>query len=253
MCNERDILRTYKVIEYTMNLQTVFRKVLLLIAAGAMFVSVSEFWFYPVDEGVGHIGILLAYGILGYVFFLILNHYSVHTFWGFFLAASVFGFLVEGVPVPVLFTALPFTIVWTSLAWHALITVTIFWYYFRNILFFGQWWKKIVFTSSIGIVIGAWNTFMWNVVSLEGPEGILFQWQPTELFAKQFLFGFGLFIIGHIIFQFVGKGAFLFSRFEKWGGWSFYRGYVFTRFINKFVPILSCDDPVTSRFSLGTV
>jgi len=83
---------------------------------------------------VGQIGLILAYGVFGYVFLLALRLFQVRSFAGLFLAAAVFGFLVEGSVVPVLYMTLPFSIAWTSLGWHALFTVSTGFFLYRRVM-----------------------------------------------------------------------------------------------------------------------
>ncbi|MCB9814834.1 hypothetical protein H6784_05500 [Candidatus Nomurabacteria bacterium] len=201
------------------NLRSLMAKFFLLLSIGFIFVAISEFWFYQLPSDSGYTEVLLAYGIIGYAFLILLSHYQVWNFKGFFLAAAVFGFLVEGVPVPTLFTILPFTIVWTSLAWHALISVAIFWYYFRIIMTKTVWWRKISFMVALGLFLGAWNTYMWNIVETTGGGATVqkfpTEWFSTTIFADQFLTGFALFLLGHIIFQFAYPKALPILHREK--------------------------------------
>ena len=182
-------------------------KVLLLFAIGAIFVAVSEFWFYEVTPDTSSLGILFSYGLLGYLFVLLLERYKVHSFAGFFATAALFGFLVEGIPVPVLYSGLPFTILWTSLAWHALITVLIGWYWYRVITATAKWFLVALYNLCFGLGLGLWGAYMWNAI--EAPNGVdlTFVWQSPQVFMEQFLFGWFIFILGHIVFEYVAKHA----------------------------------------------
>ena len=216
------VLRNNKrrsIIDFMVNISIHFFKTALIVASfGAVLVSVSEFWFYEVSEEVSSIGVLLAYGLLGYVFLLTLERYHTQTFAGWFVGAALFGFLIEGVVVPVLYSAPPFTIVWTSLAWHALITIWLCWWVFRHIMANQSWYIALGFNALLGLGFGMWNAYMWNAVESEGAEP-LFYWQPTEVFAEQFLFGYVLFLLGHILFAWVYRSRQDSQSYEYYGLW----------------------------------
>lgn len=194
-------------------IQTMIQRCLMVTSFGAITVTFSEFWFYEVHSDVDSIAILLAYGILGYVFLIVLAWARVATFAALVVAMSCLGFLIEGVAVPVVYSGLPLTIVWTSLAWHMLLTLLVGWYFFKQIMTESSIGKAACFNTVIGIGLGLWNSYMWNAV--EGPVGELsFVWQPTIDFVAQFLFGYGLFVGGHFIFERAYPKAANFRRVE---------------------------------------
>lgn len=188
------------------------RKLCALVGLGAIFVTVSEFWFYPIDEEVSHIGILLAYSLLGYLFLLTLHYFRVTEFAGLYLAACLFGFLVEGAIVWYLYTELPVSIVWTSMAWHALITVCLGWYLVLRISKARWLWQSVYF-AALGAGLGAWTTFMWYVD--EAPDGdISWSWTEPTGFIEQFLLGFFFFVAGHVLYSLARPGTLRFVRLD---------------------------------------
>jgi len=189
------------------------QKIILLVAIGAVTVTVSEFWFYEVSTETSHVLIMLMYGILGYILIQILDKYKVRTFLGLFLAACLFGFLTEGVPVPVLYTGVPFTIVWTSMAWHAVITVVMFWYLWRKFALDKSLFTNIWYNVSLGLLLGLWTVVGWSGV--ETDSGITFDWVPTETVAEQFMTAFLFFILGHIAMSYVSPAK-LSATKEEW-------------------------------------
>ncbi|HIH97249.1 MAG TPA: hypothetical protein HA348_07245 [Thermoplasmata archaeon] len=50
-----------------------------------------------------------------YIFLLVVEKFQVKNIWSLFLAGSLYGWAVEGVIVPVMYEALPWSISWTSL------------------------------------------------------------------------------------------------------------------------------------------
>lgn len=172
----------------------------IVIAFGAILASVSEFWFYRLPDDVDPSLLLLAYGLLGYLFFVVLDRFRVRSVAALVVAASLLGFLIEGVPVSVVYSNPPLSIIWTSLAWHALITIGMGWLLLRHMLMRG-WLQAALFCAAFGIGLGAWNAYMWNALEDEVTGRITFVWQPVEAFLEQFLLGYVLFLIGHIIFD----------------------------------------------------
>lgn len=202
------------------NLRQIIAKILLILGIGAIFVAISEFWFYKLPNDSWYIEVLLAYWVIWYAFLILLSHYQVRNFKWFYLVAAIFGFLIEWVPVPALFIALPFTIVWTSLAWHALISVSLFFFYFRIFMNRSIWWKKIFLMIILWISLWAWNSYMWNIVELSNWNEIIQKFIPnwflTSVFAEQFISWFLLFLFWHIIFQFSYTKSLPFIKWEKW-------------------------------------
>ncbi len=168
-----------------------------IVAVGAMFSAVSEFWAYPIELGMGQIGLIVAYGLFGYVFLLTLRYFQVCSFAGLFVAAGVFGFLVEGTVVPVLYLNLPFSIAWTSLAWHALFTIGVGYFLYRRVMSAPSARNAVLLNAAIGLAFGIWNAYFWTVV--EGTDPVAFSWQPTSAFAAQFLMGWAFFLLGHVL------------------------------------------------------
>jgi len=173
------------------------QRLLIVVATGALFSAFSEFWFYQVGSDATDIALVLAYGLLGYHFMLTLHYFQVRGFAGFFVAAALFGFTVEGIPVPVLYEALPFSIAWTSLAWHALLTVSIGLFLYRKVMTGTSHSKIILLNLAIGISLGAWNGYIWNAGENPDTLAIFYDWISPWTFAPQFLFGYALFIGGH--------------------------------------------------------
>ena len=202
-----------------MNISLLGHRILLVLSSGAILVSFSEFWFYEVSSDTSYLGLLIAYGLLGYLFLVTLEFFCVSSFNALYLAACMLGFLIEGVLVPVVYSHVPFTIVWTSMAWHALITVVIGWLVFRHVMLCQTWYIKLTFNAGLGVFLGCWNSYIWHVLEQEGTNEIIFNWQSNTTFPWQFLMGFGLFILGHALIGRVDLRAYTVTRFEYWVLW----------------------------------
>lgn len=167
-------------------------RALLILASGALLVSFSEFWFYEIHDDVGQVGILLAYGLMGYLFPASVEYFRAYSFNGLFVAACMLGFLIEGVAVPVVYSNPPFTIIWTSMAWHALLSVTLGWLLFRHVMINKQWHQKLGLNVGLGLFLGCWNAYMWHAVGTDGTGEVEFNWQANNQFGWQFLIGCAL-------------------------------------------------------------
>ncbi len=93
---------------------------------GAMTLWASEnfFWTAP-PEGFNAAGLLLtwaAYSLCAAASLSVVLLTGVQGWIAVFLGGAVLGWLVEGVIVGTMYAAFPFQVVWTPLAWHALIT-----------------------------------------------------------------------------------------------------------------------------------
>ncbi len=176
----------------------ILHRLVLILALGGMFSAFSEFWFYRIHPGAGRYALVLLYGLVGYLFVLILRFYQVRSFAGFFVAAGLFGFAIEGIMVGQLYANLPFSIAWTPLAWHALLSLGIGYLLYRRVMAQGRLIAAVALNLAIGIGLGIWGAYLWNVI--EADDGTVhFLWQPVARFADQFLFGYVLFIGAHAL------------------------------------------------------
>lgn len=108
------------------------KNILLVLGTGYVFVYFSEHLFWarvrPDDSLKGWVGAWVAYSLVAYVFLLLITQFNVKSIWPLFLAGAAVGWLTEGLIVQTTYESLPFSISFTGLAWHALITVWIGWY-----------------------------------------------------------------------------------------------------------------------------
>lgn len=96
------------------------------LAAGliAVFVSENLFWSAPRPD-FWWPALLPTWGLYGAAAAVALSAVAFTGCggWrGFFLGGAVMGFMVEGVAVDTMYDAFPLQLVWTPLAWHALLT-----------------------------------------------------------------------------------------------------------------------------------
>ena len=189
---------------------------LRILGLGAILSAVSEVWFYPVTFGPELLELAIYYGILGYLAWLVLAQFGTQGVAAGYLGACLFGFLIEGVPVPVLFTALPFTIVWTSLAWHAILSVAVGLWAFRRVMARHGLAVQAAFCGAFGAYLGLSTVELWTIPQDGAPWG----WVDIMNVWQQFVTGWAIFAAGHLLLNASARASVSPGRWELWG-WSF--------------------------------
>ncbi len=142
-------------------LKTIF----LVLSTGYIFVYFSEhlFWAHirTDDSFINWFSTWIAYSLMAYVFLRLVSYFRIKGIWALFLAGAVFGWLAEGVIVQTTYEALPLSISFTGLAWHALITVWVGWYAIQNALLSSSILSSIKLSSLIGLIYGLWAINWW--------------------------------------------------------------------------------------------
>lgn len=135
------------------------------LAVAAVVVSESWFWakLRPGDSVLGFASTVVAYGLAVQVVRFVAQRWRVSAVgpgaWRrILLLGALFGWLVEGVIVTTVIDDLPLTIGWTGLAWHALFTVLVGWWWIPRTLdrpARGSVWRL----AAVGASVGAWAAF----------------------------------------------------------------------------------------------
>ena len=128
-----------------------------------MFLSEFLFWAKP-ENNTDSAAVLitwLVYSALAFIFLILIKTFNVNNFYSLFIAAAALGWLGEGLVVQTMYDTFPLNISWTGLAWHALISVIIGWYYLRKVLAENKYLKTILISSIIGFSYGFWAIFWW--------------------------------------------------------------------------------------------
>ena len=191
------------------------RRVLLALVTGYILFFFSElvFWSFwqPQNSFSGYIITWFVYSIIAYIFLLIVNEFKVRKPHAVFLAGAVFGWLVEGMFVMTFFgiDGLPLvvTVSWTGLAWHALISVLIGWYYTQRFLAERKVFNLLLFTAGLGFFWGFWA----NTWTLESPP-IFTSLQQFALFA---FVATCLYILCHIAYSYLASFSYQPMKIEK--------------------------------------
>ena len=141
------------------------RRIILALATGYVLMYYSElmFWarFKPGDTLGELAGTWLFYSLAAYAFLSTLAVFRVHNLWGIFLAGALYGWLVEGVIVQTMYDAFPWQISWTGLAWHALLSVLVGWYWMLKALHSPRAAIAWISAAAIGLFIGFWAISWW--------------------------------------------------------------------------------------------
>ena len=138
----------------------------LTLAVGYVLFFYSEMMFWarwrPEDTLPGLMMTWLIYSVLAFFVLLLTSRFRAGDVYSVFLVGAVFGWLVEGVVVQTVYTDFPFGIVWTPLAWHALISVLIGIYLAGKALSEWKIRNSILFFVLLGAFWGFWASY-WKL------------------------------------------------------------------------------------------
>jgi hypothetical protein len=170
------------------------RKAAVVIANGYILFFFSErvFWSFwrPGDTIPEFLITWFAYCLLGWIFLDLVRRFNATSFPPLFLCGGVFGWVDEGVVVDTLYgnstNPFPFSISFTGLAWHALLSVGVGWYWIGKALTEQKPIRTALISLAVGIGWGLWaawwptelgkdaNTTVWGFASHALPCSILF-------------------------------------------------------------------------------
>ncbi len=140
------------------------QKLVVVLATGYILFFFSErvFWSFlrPGDKPADFVLGWLVYSLLAWIFLLLVRQCRVASFPAVFLAGAVYGWMDEGVVVDTLYGSadgpFPSSISFTGLAWHALISVGIGWYWQGKVLRAGKSSSLAIFSVAVGLGWGLW-------------------------------------------------------------------------------------------------
>lgn len=139
-------------------------KIAVVLATGYILFFYSErmFWSFsrPGDAVVDLLLTWVVYSLLAWVFLLVVRQCRVAAFPALFLAGAVFGWLAEGVVVDTMYgnatNPFPASVSFTGLAWHALISVGVGWFWQAKVLTTGDARKIARLSVAVGLSWGLW-------------------------------------------------------------------------------------------------
>ncbi len=115
----------------------------------------------PQDTPMALWNTFVVYCILAVVLLSLAHRMRASGFWAVYLCGAVVGWICEGVMVQTLYMALPVTIIWSGLAWHALITVAVGWHRISTSLHSRSTGHSALLLSSCGLIYGVWAASWW--------------------------------------------------------------------------------------------
>lgn len=161
-----------------MRWRAVIRHLATLVGTGMILLFFSEFYFLnegPVAtvvtllqerDALGLAAALgeftLFYTLFAYALLGSLHWFSVRTITDLFLVGALVGWAIEGIVIPLVYEAVPISIVWPSVAWHSLVDVLLGWYLLRRLMRSETGWRPLAAFTLVGIVWGAWATWLWT-------------------------------------------------------------------------------------------
>lgn len=144
-----------------------------LFGVAAVTLFFSEFVFAnegPVNGllqgGLGHAalhlaGLTLFYALFALVFAAALSLNPGGGLAAVLLAGAVLGWAIEGMVIPVVYEAVPFSFLWTSIAWHTVIDVGVGLVILPLCLQARRRWIAPVAFAATGLFWGYWMTWTW--------------------------------------------------------------------------------------------
>lgn len=129
-----------------------------IVIATVPMVIVSENMFYYIAEPIW--SNIFWYAFAAASAFWAIEHFSIRRVVPLFLAGAIFGWVVEGVLVPLIYGH-PLFISWTPLAWHAPLSFMLLWYYFRKWSLENAWLKILITSSLLGLFWATWAIVLW--------------------------------------------------------------------------------------------
>lgn len=98
----------------------------------------------------------LAYTLVVWLALWHVRRYRVRGGASIFLVGAGVGWLVEGAIVPEIYSALPWSLAWTALAWHATLSVLVGWVWLPRALRSSRLGRGLAITTAVGLAWGAW-------------------------------------------------------------------------------------------------
>jgi len=217
------------------------RRLVLALATGYVFFFYSErvFWSFlrPGDGADDIILGWLVYALFAYITLTLIERCRVRSIWALFLAGTAFGWLTEGIYAMTFFGAggivMPFSFVWTGVAWHALFSVLIGWYYLQISLAERGYLHTILLSAIFGLFWGVWAV-AW---ALEEEPLIV----TGDIFLMHSIVTTALLILAFRLSSRWRLGSFRASRIEVWGLAAIVAAFtalVTLPAVNVFLPIL---------------
>lgn len=195
------------------------RRLAAVFGSALILMFFSEFYFLnegpilhtlaetPLDGIPALVEFTVYYALFAYLLLLALAHFNVRGWGSFFLAAVLFGWATESVIVPVVYEAVPVSLIFPSVGWHALIDVLLGWYAVRVVMRLNRPWASALLFVVLGAAWGAWATWLW------GSDTVGARLTPAEFMNFAVITGLA-WITGMILLDRWGTGVFEPGKWE---------------------------------------
>ena len=131
----------------------------------------------------------LAYAITTYVFLAAIAWFRVRSLPALFLAATIYGWFLEGVVVQTMYDDFPLNLSFTGLAWHALISVLLGWVVVPACLSGGPIRRTVAVAAGIGAGYGLWSLWWWTIEPPAAPPPAFAAYSLGLTFALMISYG----------------------------------------------------------------
>ena len=141
------------------------RAVAFVLATGAVSWAWSEvgFWahFRADDQPATWVLTWLMYSLAAAVALRTLRRWPGADLPRLVLVGALYGWVVEGVVASTVYSAPPFTLIWTGVAWHGLLTVVLGWWALPRAVVAGGRGAWLL-CGAVGIAWGVWSAGWWS-------------------------------------------------------------------------------------------
>ena len=167
-----------------MNWKKHIKRLLYIFLSAFVLMFFSEYFFLNEEPAISLIeslrnessfqvllGLLeftMIYAFFGYILFIAVDRFKINDLFSLFLAGILFGWWTEGIIIGVVYEAIPWSIAWPSIGWHAVVDVLVGYYFVRKILQKNNYLLTTALAIGMGIFWGFWATWFWG----EGVEAI---------------------------------------------------------------------------------
>jgi hypothetical protein len=147
------------------------RSAAVVLALGSVSWAWSEggFWsqFRSGDSAPTWILTWLAYSVVAGLALRLARRFPSAGLAPLVLVGAVYGWLVEGAIASTVYEQLPFSIIWTGVAWHGLLTVVLGWWAVPAALRAGGR-RALLVCAAVGAAWGVWSAGWWAAVPDDG-------------------------------------------------------------------------------------
>jgi hypothetical protein len=142
------------------------RSAALAMSVGYIFFYFSELLFWarvrPDEDSLPTwLWVWITYSVATYVALWLGWRFQARSWWQVFLVGAAYGFTIEGVIVATMYESPPFSISFTPLAWHALISVTVGWFIVDRAVRRNRTWPFVWIGIVGGLAYGVWAINWW--------------------------------------------------------------------------------------------